>query len=148
MFSKILRYFVQASSIIQTKANIKITEQESLLFSSLQQALPSSILRVGGGWVRDKLLGIETTDIDISLDNCTGKEAAEKIKEHIKESSSMGITKTNSDASKHLETACLHIMGFAVDLVNLRSDTYSDTRYPIIVNNIIENRNTFRWCIS
>jgi len=36
-------------------------------------------MRVAGGWVRDKLLGIESDDIDIALDNMSGPEFAEII---------------------------------------------------------------------
>ena len=31
-------------------------------------------LRIAGGWVRDKLLGKESDDIDIALDNMSGEE--------------------------------------------------------------------------
>jgi tRNA nucleotidyltransferase/poly(A) polymerase len=31
-------------------------------------------LRVAGGWVRDKLLGKESNDIDIALDDMMGKD--------------------------------------------------------------------------
>lgn len=31
-------------------------------------------LRVAGGWVRDKLLGLESHDIDIALNDMTGEQ--------------------------------------------------------------------------
>jgi tRNA nucleotidyltransferase (CCA-adding enzyme) len=34
------------------------------------------VLRVAGGWVRDKLMGIESDDIDIALDDMYGEEFA------------------------------------------------------------------------
>lgn len=36
-------------------------------------------LRCAGGWVRDKLLGKDSLDIDIALDTMMGKEFAEKV---------------------------------------------------------------------
>lgn len=33
----------------------------------------NSVLRVAGGWVRDKVLGKESNDIDITIDNMTGE---------------------------------------------------------------------------
>ena len=36
-------------------------------------------MRVAGGWVRDKLLGTESDDIDIALDDMSGPEFAEII---------------------------------------------------------------------
>jgi len=43
----------------------------------------STTLRVAGGWVRDKLLGKESHDIDIALDDMMGKEFAEMINTHL-----------------------------------------------------------------
>ena len=35
-------------------------------------------LRVVGGWVRDKLLGKQSSDIDVALDTMAGKDFAER----------------------------------------------------------------------
>jgi tRNA nucleotidyltransferase (CCA-adding enzyme) len=40
----------------------------------------TTTLRVAGGWVRDKLLGKESDDIDIALDDMFGEEFAEMIR--------------------------------------------------------------------
>ena len=43
------------------------------------------------------------------------------------------MIKSNSEKSKHLETAAIHVHDVFVDLVNLRSETYSDeSRVPKI----------------
>jgi tRNA nucleotidyltransferase/poly(A) polymerase len=39
----------------------------------------NTVLRCAGGWVRDKLLGCDSLDIDIALDNMLGKDFAEKV---------------------------------------------------------------------
>jgi Poly A polymerase head domain len=49
------------------------------------------------------------------------------------ESQRVAVIKANPDQSKHLETATMHLHGLSLDLVNLRSETYSDTsRIPRI----------------
>lgn len=45
----------------------------------------------------------------------------------------VAVVKANSDKSKHLETAMIRIFGQHIDLVNLRSETYTEeSRVPII----------------
>ena len=46
--------------------------------------LTSTICRVAGGWVRDKLLGKESDDIDIAINNMKGSKLAQLIKTNIK----------------------------------------------------------------
>lgn len=41
-------------------------------------------LRVAGGWVRDKLLGRESLDIDITTDTLSGSQLANRIGEYLK----------------------------------------------------------------
>jgi len=40
-------------------------------------------LRVAGGWVRDKLLGKSSADIDIALDCMLGREFAKKVNQYL-----------------------------------------------------------------
>jgi tRNA nucleotidyltransferase/poly(A) polymerase len=62
---------------------ITLTEEERVLFDTLLAAASfagtNTVLRAAGGWVRDKLLGKESKDIDIALDNMLGKEFADKV---------------------------------------------------------------------
>ena len=59
---------------------IKLTELEEKVFGTLKEVAEKNnldtVMRVSGGWVRDKLLGKESHDIDIALDNMYGKEFA------------------------------------------------------------------------
>lgn len=48
------------------------------------QAGLSTTLRCAGGWVRDKLMGRTSLDIDIALDNLMGREFADRVNEHLK----------------------------------------------------------------
>jgi len=41
------------------------------------------VLRVAGGWVRDKLMGKQSNDIDIALDDMYGEELADLIRQKL-----------------------------------------------------------------
>lgn len=63
---------------------VQLNDTERDLFNTLleaaQQAGTGTVLRCAGGWVRDKLLGKDSLDIDIALDNMLGKDFAEKVR--------------------------------------------------------------------
>ncbi|KAJ5042351.1 uncharacterized protein L3040_004902 [Drepanopeziza brunnea f. sp. 'multigermtubi'] len=96
-------------------------------------------LRFAGGWVRDKLLGIPSHDIDTAINAMTGYAFSTKMQEYLKDEENLkkhaleakdlgNLHKilANPEKSKHLETATTKIFGFDVDFVNLRKETYSD----------------------
>ncbi|KAK3278686.1 hypothetical protein CYMTET_13393 [Cymbomonas tetramitiformis] len=118
---------------------VVLTEEEQELFELLLGTIThfqlGTTMRAAGGWVRDKLLGKYSDDIDIALDNMLGKDFAEKVNEYLKlkgeETHSVGVIQTNPEQSKHLETARIRVRGLWIDLVNLRSETYAaDSRIP------------------
>jgi tRNA nucleotidyltransferase/poly(A) polymerase len=97
------------------------------------------VLRWAGGWVRDKLLGIQSHDIDTAINVMTGEAFASKIgelceksetieKHHISSTDIGNLHKIakNPDKSKHLETTTIKLFDFDVDFVNLRKETYTD----------------------
>lgn len=65
--------------------NITLTAKEESIFAFLMEVLQenqlNTTLRVAGGWVRDKLYGKESNDIDIALDDMKGSELAVLINE-------------------------------------------------------------------
>ncbi|GAA6024828.1 hypothetical protein JCM11491_005667 [Sporobolomyces phaffii] len=99
-------------------------------------------LRIAGGWVRDKLLGKESDDIDISTspDPITGLKFAtlfEKYLEAHDQSHLMGkLTKIEAkpEQSKHLETATARVCDLSVDWVQQRGqEVYSPgSRIPTV----------------
>lgn len=96
-------------------------------------------LRFSGGWVRDKLLGRQSHDIDVAIDKATGEEFAAglhkfMVDEGIDETSVHKIA-LNPEKSKHLETATTRVCGLDVDFVNLRSEEYANpnSRVPSLV---------------
>lgn len=101
------------------------------------------VLRWTGGWVRDKLLGVGSHDVDVAINKMTGEHFGLKMLEYLKvpgnlekhefgadESSKiisgLHTIKANPEASKNLETATIKVMGIDLDLVNLRKETYDE----------------------
>lgn len=141
------------SSSVTMARSIKLTDREATLrkllldvssFISRTKSCPTPELRFTGGWVRDKLLGTSSHDIDISISSVTGKEFANSMK-HAFDSSAiksehgpdiigyLANIPANPEKSKHLETVTTKILGFDVDLVNLRKETYcEDSRNPTV----------------
>jgi len=113
---------------------IQLTKQEQNIFNLLMQVVkeksPSTILRVAGGWTRDKLLGKESHDIDISVNNMSGEKFAYLVKNYMDEhgirSGKITVVKDNPKQSKHLATAMIKVLGLPIDFVNLRKETYAD----------------------
>ncbi|KAK2461707.1 hypothetical protein APHAL10511_006170 [Amanita phalloides] len=95
--------------------------------------------RIAGGWVRDKLLGLQCNDIDVALSDMMGLAFAEHLavfanQKGIKTGTISKIAQ-NPDQSKHLETATLKVFDLDIDLVNLRNEEYaSDSRIPTQVS--------------
>jgi len=124
---------------LSTTTKIQLTNEEHKLFETLMEVTRrfkmATTVRVAGGWVRDKILGKESHDIDIALDDMTGLQFAEKVNEHLTEmgvnTRRIGVIQANPEQSKHLETAACTVMGMSIDLVNLRSEQYDElSRIP------------------
>ncbi|KAM0826829.1 hypothetical protein ACQ4PT_068611 [Festuca glaucescens] len=123
---------------------ILLTELEKRIFDRLLGAVdrycPGTQLRVAGGWVRDKLLGEASNDIDIALDNNrTGQDFCRQVNKYLEwigeEQKTVGVSKCNPDKSKHLETATMSICDMKIDFVNLRSEKYAEnSRIPTVEN--------------
>ncbi|XBI77285.1 hypothetical protein VPH35_070435 [Triticum aestivum] len=116
---------------------LELSEEEEKIFLRLLDVVRhyrlGTTLRVAGGWVRDKLLGKQPTDIDIALDNITGQDFSEKVDVYLKligEGDKKRGTKVipcNPDKSKHLETAKTYMFDREIDFVNLRSERYAES---------------------
>ena len=133
---------------------IKLTEREATLRELLLDVSSYSVtvgrhhkkpeLRFAGGWVRDKLLGLLSKDIDVAISNMTGSEFGFLMKQYVELPEARGKydndvlgrlakIEANPEKSKHLETATTKILDFDVDLVNLRKETYTnDSRNPTV----------------
>ncbi|OCH92693.1 hypothetical protein OBBRIDRAFT_726351 [Obba rivulosa] len=122
---------------------VRLTETEDQLCTLLDECTrrlkeekgTQTACRIAGGWVRDKLLGSESNDIDIALENMMGVPFAEAFVAHCAEkkmtTKSVARIESNPDQSKHLETARTTILGTELDFVNLRSEEYTaNSRIP------------------
>lgn len=96
-------------------------------------------LRITGGWVRDKLLGKQSHDLDIAVNQLSGEEFASQLLAFMAaqdpgvKTQSVHTIKKNPDKSKHLETCTTKLFGLDIDFVNLRSEKYTAaSRVPII----------------
>lgn len=138
-----------ATSTPQACADITLTPQEARLRDLLldvaryinesKEIKEHLELRFAGGWVRDKLLGCQSHDIDTAINAMTGYSFSLKMKEfleqpnHLKKHSlgtedvgNLHKIAANPEKSKHLETVTTKVLGYDVDFVNLRRETYSD----------------------
>jgi len=116
---------------------IKLTDLEIKIFNLLKEVIRTkalnTILRVAGGWVRDHILSLPCNDIDIAVDNMTGESFANLVNEYLLEhgkKQTVTIVEANPDQSKHLATAMIKLFGLPIDFVNLRTESYADTRIP------------------
>jgi tRNA nucleotidyltransferase (CCA-adding enzyme) len=133
------------------RVTIQLSRQEESLISTILQAVqyleegkipnytPQSVeVRIAGGWVRDKILGLSTYDVDIAIDVLSGVDFATIVQSYLKltnpkEVHKVGVIAANPSQSKHLETATMVVMGSECDFCNLRAqEIYAqDSRIPV-----------------
>ena len=81
------------------------------------------------------MLGTQSNDIDVALANIMGVSFAEKFVDYVASKNlpvkTVATIARNPEQSKHLETAKTTVLGIELDLVNLRSESYTeDSRIP------------------
>ncbi|CAN1814846.1 LysM domain receptor-like kinase 4, partial [Linum perenne] len=103
------------------------------LLGTLRHFNMSTQIRVAGGWVRDKLLGKESCDIDIAIDNMLVCEFVDKVREYLEtigeEVQGIGVIARNGVRSKPLETVRMRVFDLWIDIVNFRCEDYSDNSF-------------------
>eukprot|EP00345_Euplotes_harpa_P011874 CAMPEP_0168342574 /NCGR_PEP_ID=MMETSP0213-20121227/15478_1 /TAXON_ID=151035 /ORGANISM="Euplotes harpa, Strain FSP1.4" /LENGTH=521 /DNA_ID=CAMNT_0008349503 /DNA_START=86 /DNA_END=1651 /DNA_ORIENTATION=+ len=124
---------------VHVTTDITITDYEQKIFDTLMEVRNlnklNTIIRVNGGWVRDKMLQKDCKDIDFALDDISGAEFAAMLSAYLYpgQEHKFGVIKMNSEKSKHLETSTMKVHDMFIDLVNLRSEEYADdSRVPTI----------------
>ncbi|CBX93717.1 similar to tRNA nucleotidyltransferase [Plenodomus lingam JN3] len=147
--SKLRRLLLDVAEYIDGSSSS--TEQITSVQVPEEVANEKIILRWTGGWVRDKLLNIESHDIDLAINKLTGEHFGLKMQEYLRipgnaekhgliaegeklsdsdrtKKIAPGLHKieANPEKSKNLETATTKILGIDLDLVNLRKETYNE----------------------
>ena len=135
-------------STMQTKPQIKLEPAEQQLTDLLREAAakkafsdPDVEIRYAGGWVRDKIIGKPSHDIDIAISTVSGHEFAVQLSEFMKvnhpelKTRSVNKIQANPEKSKHLDTATSTFMDLSLDFVQLRTESYAtpDSRTPSFV---------------
>lgn len=108
---------------------------------------PIVISRHAGGFARDKIMGIQCHDIGVALDVVTGHSNAIGLADNMKDHPNVHKILTNSEKSKHLETAVINLHGYSIDSVHFRNETCTDTRIPVVEKGIPEE-DAFRRVIT
>lgn len=110
-----------------------------ILRSAAREFGPEGLtVRAAGGWVRDKLLGNESNDIDIVVDKVSGEQFAHMVSDymaaiHQDGCSRISVVRENPKQSKHLATAAFSLFGISLDANRLRIETYMpESRIPQI----------------
>ena len=108
--------------------NISLNEKEKECFSIImnnisKNNLGSVICRVAGGWIRDKLLGKESDDIDISVSGIAAWKLVYSINTELyPKKFKMGIIPKNPEKGKNIEVTTTNICNTSIDFVDLRLD--------------------------
>jgi tRNA nucleotidyltransferase (CCA-adding enzyme) len=143
---------VPKSNMVTTTIQLTTKEQQLRhLLLDVAKAIDESgkapepiALRWAGGWVRDKLLNIQSHDIDVAINAMTGVPFAQAMCDYCERPEAMSKhnigpadigslhnVARNPEKSKHLETAMVKMFGLDLDFVNLRKETYTeDSRNP------------------
>jgi tRNA nucleotidyltransferase/poly(A) polymerase len=128
--------------------DINLTKQEQLIINYLRDAKNSILalknvdMRIAGGWVRDKLMGKNSDDIDIAISNISGQEMVNILKAH-DNSGSLGKTfavsldkslkSEDSEDLSRLQVGGISMWGQKVEFVPMRTERYDPgSRTPIL----------------
>jgi tRNA nucleotidyltransferase/poly(A) polymerase len=140
--------YAHGNRLLKREQKIKnINSNEQTLLEVLKKCAEqnSVVLRIAGGWVRDKILGRENDDIDIAIDKISGQIFSKHLFTYVNrlgdgwKCSQAAIIAMDAEKSKNLETATLKLTipngyVFELDFVGLRSEVYDDplSRVPIV----------------
>lgn len=89
--------------------------------------LPPAVARIAGGWVRDKLLGQSSDDIDICIDGCSARDFGKALSDQFPDDKTKIVTlEANPSQCKNMQTVRVCIFGDKwIDICNLRGDAGS-----------------------
>lgn len=128
-------------------SSISPTASEEAIFKVIRAGrdayAPGVQLRIAGGWVRDRLLGNVSDDIDIAVSGGDGNAVAEAIRrydventggKHTKDPYAVSLEKTQAGDKKSsagLRVGAIDINGVKIEFVPMRTEVYSQgSRIP------------------
>ena len=119
--------------------NLTADEKEvfSIVNNVIKNKSPSTQAFAVGGWTRDKLLGIESNDIDIMIDNVTGEDFAKMVTLYLNTKDPHTI-RSNPEKSKFITTAKAYIPLSSgktqeIDFAQARQEVYNEnSRIPVL----------------
>jgi len=139
--------------MIDINISKRLTEDEKEVFGIIKNVIktysPHTTAYAVGGWTRDKLLGIESDDIDIMLDDCSGEYFAKLVTQYLKLRDPR-VIKENPEKSKHITTAKAFIPLSSgtrqeIDFAQARKDVYEEgSRIPTGLEDATPQEDAFR----
>jgi len=128
-------------------SEITLNETEQQILNLIRQIKPNEVqARIAGGWTRDKLLGVESDDIDIAVSHMSGFDFAKMIETWAQQN---GVTDVGTAYHVSLEKEAdpveeekkdpellvggISIFGQKIEFVPMRTETYREgSRQPVI----------------
>ena len=119
--------------LFKVNDTIEPSHSEEELFMLLRNVVHHFKLRcqprVAGGWVRDKLLGRDSLDLDIAVNDMSGNAFAQYLTQYQEQQnlreSRLTVINANPEQSKHLETVKAIVCNTEVDFSSMREETYA-----------------------
>ncbi len=120
-------YSKRLTAQILPNVKIELDATESKIFNVLREAskeMPGQpVVRVAGGWIRDKLLGRNSKDIDVTVSNMTGEQFGAHLAAFDKRrglGAVSNISNRSADQTENIAVGFLKIYGQEVEILNLR----------------------------
>ena len=135
---------------MQGSTKLVPSEEEQRLFSLLLECARQRegvVLRVAGGWVRDKLLGKESHDIDVVVEGAPSEDFVAVLCEMVERRGDarpkVAVMEADPEHGKHLAASNAVVEGVSVDFVSLRSGgVLADAQHrDLTINSLFYNLN-------
>lgn len=125
--------------ILETESNLEPVEIS--LFSKVREVISnyhnSIQVRVAGGWVRDKLLGVPNQDIDLVVEGTSCATFSSSLSEFYP-NSKQAYLEAKPDQHKFVATTRLTLFkGFDLDICELRNDPNSPPDIPQVASDAL-----------
>ena len=115
------------------------TSDEQYVFRVIRDVVriyaPHARVCAAGGWVRDKLLGLPSHDLDVVVEGMSGEAFAQLLAQYLRVKGPH-IIEENPEASKHITTAKMYLPvpsgeTMEIDFAQARQEAYAgDSRIP------------------